>query len=195
MVPPHALGVAVLVEVADPVRRHPALALLLKLSELAAGALPQVTVTLAGGALNVGSRAGDTVIVLETGASALPHASLAAHVSTMVPPQAPGVAVLVEVADPVSRQPAPPLFVKLSELAAGAFPQVTVTLAGGALNVGSRAGDTVIVLDTGASGLPQISVAFHVSTMVPPQAPAGDCADKVELADPLMRQPAPPLFE
>ena len=186
---------AVLVEVADPVSRHPALALLLKLSELAAGALPQVTVTLAGGALNVGSTAGDTVIVLDTGASALPHASLAAHVSTMVPPQAPGVAVLVEVADPVSRQPAPPLFVKLSELAAGAFPQVTVTLAGGALNVGSRAGDTVIVLDTGASGLPQISVAFHVSTIVPPQAPAGDCADKVELADPLMRQPAPPLFE
>ena len=113
----------------------------------------------------------------------------------MVPPHALGVAVLVEVADPVRRHPALALLLKLSELAAGALPQVTVTLAGWALNVGSTAGDTVIVLDTGASGLPQISVAFHVSTMVPPQAPAGDCADKVELADPLMRQPVPPLFE
>ena len=71
-------------------------------------------------------------------------------------------------------------------------PQATVVLAGGALNIGNNAGETVIVLDTGASALPQRSVAFHVSTIVPPQAPAGLCAVLVATADPLMRQPAPP---
>ena len=159
--------------------------------------MPHATVVLAGGAENVGNEAGDTVIVLETGAIVLPQISVAAHVSTIVPPQTPAglCAVLVEVAVPLIRHPPLPPLEYVRPLAAGALPQVTVTLAGGALNVGSRAGDTVIVLDTGASGLPQISVAFHVSTIVPPQAPAGDCADKVELADPLMRQPAPPLFE
>ncbi len=70
--------------------------------------MPHVTVVLAGGVANVGREAGETVIVLETGAIGLPQASLAAHVSTIVPPQAPGVAVLVEVAELLSKQPAPP---------------------------------------------------------------------------------------
>ena len=66
---------------------------------------------LPGGVANAGSAAGVMVIVLETGAIVLPHASVAAHVSTIVPPHAPGVAVLVDVADPLIRQPAPPLLV------------------------------------------------------------------------------------
>ena len=149
---------------------------------------------LPGGVANAGSAAGVMLIVLETGASALPHASLAAHVSTMVPPQALGVAVLVEVAEPVSRQPAPPLLLKLSELAAGACPHDTVTLAGGVAKVGNAAGDTVTVLETGASVLPQRSVAFHVSITVPPHAPAGVCAENVETPLPVIRQPALPLL-
>ena len=147
---------------------------------------------LPGGVANAGSAAGVMLIVLETGASALPHASLAAHVSTMVPPQALGVAVLVEVADPVSRQPVPPLLVKLSELAAGACPQDTVTLPGGVAKAGRVAGEMVIVLDTGAIVLPHASVAAHVSTIVPPHAPG--VAVLVDVADPLIRQPAPPLL-
>ena len=71
-------------------------------------------------------------------------------------------------------------------------PQATVVLAGGALNVGNNAGETVIVLETGASDLPQISVAFHVSTIVPPHAPGGTCVAIVEVAVPLIRQPVPP---
>ena len=133
------------------------------------------------------------MIVLETGATVLPQASVPAHVSIMVPPHVPGVAVLVEVAVPVRRQPVPPLFVKLSELAAGAPPQATVTLAGGATNVGNAAGETVIVLETGAIVLPQISVAAHVSTIVPPHA--GGVAVLVELTVPLIRQPPLPPLE
>ena len=71
-------------------------------------------------------------------------------------------------------------------------PQATVVLAGGALNIGNNAGDTVIVLDTGASVLPQRSVAFHVSIIVPPHAPGGTWVDMVETAVPLSRQPEPP---
>ena len=71
-------------------------------------------------------------------------------------------------------------------------PQATVVLAGGALNIGNNAGETVIVLDTGASALPQRSVAFHVSTIVPPHAPGGTCVAIVEVAVPLIRQPVPP---
>ena len=51
------------------------------------------------GAVMVGNAAGVTVIVLETGASALPHASVAVHVSVTVPPQGSGVALNVEVLD------------------------------------------------------------------------------------------------
>jgi hypothetical protein len=52
----------------------------------------------------VGNAAGVTVIVLVTGARALPQISVAVHVSVIVPPHGPGVAEKVEVADvPASR--------------------------------------------------------------------------------------------
>jgi hypothetical protein len=60
---------------------------------------------LPGGALNVGNAEGLTVIVLDTGASALPHASVAVHVSVTAPPHAPGIVESVEVADPLIEQP------------------------------------------------------------------------------------------
>ena len=44
------------------------------------------------GEVIVGNGAGSTVMVLDTGASVLPHASVAVHVSVTVPPQAGGVA-------------------------------------------------------------------------------------------------------
>ena len=57
------------------------------------------------GAVIVGNAAGLTVMVLVTGASALPQASVAVHVSVIVPPQGPGVALNVDVLEaPVIRQ-------------------------------------------------------------------------------------------
>ena len=58
---------------------------------------------LAGGEVNVGAAAGVTVIVLKA-VMVLPHASVAFHVSVMVPPQGPGAAVWVDVADPLIKQ-------------------------------------------------------------------------------------------
>ena len=55
---------------------------------------------LEGGEVNVGAAAGVTVIVLEA-VIVLPHASVAFHVSVTVPPQGPGAAVCVDVADPL----------------------------------------------------------------------------------------------
>ena len=56
------------------------------------------------GAVMVGSAAGLTVMILVTGAIVLPHASVAVHVSVIVPPHGPGVAEKVDVLDvPVSR--------------------------------------------------------------------------------------------
>jgi hypothetical protein len=53
---------------------------------------------------NVGIlRHGVTVIVLKA-VMVLPHASVAFHVSVMVPPQGPGAAVCVEVVDPLIKQ-------------------------------------------------------------------------------------------
>jgi hypothetical protein len=52
------------------------------------------------------------VITLDTGASALPHASVAVQVSVTVPPQGPGVAVNVDAFDvPLMRHPPLPPFV------------------------------------------------------------------------------------
>jgi hypothetical protein len=57
------------------------------------------------GAVIVGNAAGLTVIVLDTGASALPQASVAVHVSVTGPPQGPGVALSVDGLDvPVIKQ-------------------------------------------------------------------------------------------
>jgi hypothetical protein len=118
--------------------------------------------------VNTAGGAGVTVIVLVTGTSALPHASVAVHVSVIVPPQGPGAAENVEVLDvPVIRQePASP-FVKLRVDAVGVAPHAIV-IAPGAVIVGNAAGVTVIVL------LPLIvllhaSVNVQVSVRVPPQ--------------------------
>ena len=61
--------------------------------------------------MNTAGGAGVTVMVLVTGASTLPQASVAVHVSVIVPPHGPGVAENVEVADvPVIRHdPVSPL--------------------------------------------------------------------------------------
>jgi hypothetical protein len=54
----------------------------------------------------VGSDAGLMVIVLVTGVSTLPQASVAVQVSVTVPPQAPGAAVMVDGFDvPLIRHP------------------------------------------------------------------------------------------
>ena len=72
---------------------------------LGAGNAPHATVV-APGAVIVGNAAGSTVITLDTGASGLPHASVAVHVSVTVPPHAPGVAVNVDGFElPLNRQP------------------------------------------------------------------------------------------
>ena len=57
------------------------------------------------GAVIVGNAAGLTVIVLVTGVTVLPHASVAVHVSVTVPPQGPGIALSVDALDvPVIKQ-------------------------------------------------------------------------------------------
>jgi hypothetical protein len=64
-----------------------------------------------GGVVNTGGGAGVTVMVLVTGVIVLPHASVAVHVSVIVPPHGPGAAENVDVADvPVIRHdPVSPL--------------------------------------------------------------------------------------
>ena len=118
--------------------------------------------------MNTAGAAGVTLIVLVTGVSALPHASVAVHVSVIVPPQGPGAAEKVDVFEvPVIRHdPASPL-VKLRVDPVG-VPLHAIVIAPGAVIVGSAAGATVIVL------LPVIvllhaSVKVHVSVIVPPQ--------------------------
>ena len=148
---------------------------------------------LAGGALNVGTAAGCTTIVLTLGARVLPHWSVAFHVSVTTPPQGPGGAVWVEVAEPEMRQPAPAPLLKPNELGAGMAPQATVIL-GAAANVGNAAAFTTIVLETDWMVLPHWSVADHVSVTTPPHGPG--VAVKVEVAAPLIRQlPEPPLLK
>jgi hypothetical protein len=60
-------------------------------------------VIVAGGEVNGGAAAGVTVIVL-TAVMVLPHASVAVHISVPEPPQGPGAAVCVAVADPLIKQ-------------------------------------------------------------------------------------------
>ncbi len=154
---------------------------------LGAGIAPQATVILDGADI-VGNAAGDTVIVLETEASALPQESVAVQVSVTVPPQAGGVAEKVDAFEvPLIKQP--PVNPLLNEmvLGAGIAPQATVILEG-AVIVGNAAGDTVIVLETEASALPQESVAVQVSVTIPPQA--GGVAEKVDALEvPVIKQP------
>ena len=136
-----------------PLIKHPPLKPLVNVIVLGDGIDPQSTVV-AGGAVIVGRAAGLTVIILDTGANALPHASVAVHVSVTVPPQGPGVVVNVERLDvPLIKQPPVNPLLNVIVLAAGTPPQSTV-IGPGAVIVGSAAGLTVIILDTDASGLP-----------------------------------------
>ena len=123
--------------------------------------------TSTGALVNTGTAAGVTVIVLVTGTSALPHASVAVHVSLIVPPHAPGAAEKVDVADvPVIKQdPLSPLL-NVSVDDAGTAPQAIV-IPEGAVITGSAAGVTVIVLDPEIV-LPQASVYVQLSVSVPP---------------------------
>ena len=118
--------------------------------------------------MNTAGGAGDTVIVLATGASALPHASVAVHVSVIVPPQAPGAAEKVDVLDVpvIKHDPVNPLvYVKVED--AGVAPQAIVIPAG-AVITGSAPGVTVIVL-LPVMVLLHASVNVQVSVNVPPQ--------------------------
>jgi hypothetical protein len=134
-------------------------------------------------------------MVLVIGVKALPQASVAVHVSIIVPLQVEGGAENVEGLEvPLIRQePVNPLEYGLV-LETGAVPQ-DIVISAGAVIVGRGAGLTVMVRVTGVRALPQASVAFHVSIMVPPQAPAGLWAEKVDGLDvPLIRHPpAAPL--
>ena len=66
-------------------------------------------------------------------------------------------------------------------------------MSAGAVIVGSTAGSTVIVLVTDASGLPQGSVAVHVSVTGPPHPP-GAALNVDGLDVPLIKQaPLPPF--
>ena len=71
-------------------------------------------------------------------------------------------------------------------LGPGKAPHATVVAAGGVI-VGNAAGSTVIILETDASGLPQISVAVHVSVTGPPQLGTALKVDGFEV--PLIKQP------
>jgi hypothetical protein len=152
-----------------------------------AGNAPHVTDKFAG-AVIVGKAAGLTVIVLETGAKALPQESVAVQVSVTIPPHEVGVVVNVDGLEvPLIKHPPLNPFVNESVDGAGNDPQATVIVAG-AVIVGKAAGLTVIVLETGAIVLPQESVAVHVSVTVPPQEPGGvENVDGLEV--PLIKHP------
>ena len=117
--------------------------------------------------MNTAGGAGVTVMVLVTGASTLPQASVAVHVSVIVPPQAPGAAENVDVADVpvIKHDPLSPL-VNGRVDDTGVAPQAIV-LAAGAVMVGSAAGVTVIALEPLIT-LPHASVNVHESVSVPP---------------------------
>jgi hypothetical protein len=76
---------------------------------LGAGIALQATVTF-DTAVNVGGSAGLTMIVLDA-VIVLPHASVALHVSVIVPPHGPGAVVCVDVAVPLIKQVPLPAFV------------------------------------------------------------------------------------
>ena len=116
-----------------------------------------------GGAVaNTATGAGLTVIVLVTGASVLPHASVAVQVSVIVPPQAPGAAEKVDVADVpvIKHDPLNPL-VNGRVDDTGVAPQAIV-MAAGAVITGNAAGLMVITCVKMVLLLLQGSLATHV---------------------------------
>ena len=121
------------------------------------------------------------------------HASVNVHVSVSVPPQLAIVPVLIAVTVPDIKHVPDDEFVYATVGIAGIASQATDIFIGAAVNIASGAGVTVMVLDTDASGLPQISVAVHVSVIVPPHGPGA--ALNVDVLDvPLIKQdPLSPL--
>jgi hypothetical protein len=189
MPPVQVLGIAEKVESAEvPVIKQLPTTPFEKVNAEAAGSPPQLTVILTG-AVIVGIGAGATVIVLLTGANALPQKSVAVQVSVVTPPQAVNTGEKVDNAE-VPKIPQAPtaLFVKGNVEGAGIAPQATARLPCRGMT-GSGAGDTVMVLETAANTLPQASVPFHVSIMVPPHA--GGTDEKVEGSE-LLERPQPP---
>ena len=132
------------------------------------------------------------MIVLFTGTNALPQASVAVHVSVIVPPQGPGAAEKVDVFEvPVIRQDPDSPLVKLRVDAAGVAPHATAMPAGVVI-VGSDGGVTVMVL-LPLIALLQASVNVHVSVSVPPQPVVEPVLTAV--TDPEIRQVPDAEFE
>ena len=158
--------------------------------EAAGTSAAHVTVTGVGVPVITGGVVSLIVIVLDTEASVLPQMSVAVQVSVTFPLQFPATVVenVDELEFPSSKQPPLNPLVNGIVLEAGNAPQVTV-ISPGATIVGNTAGLTVIVLDTGAKSLPQMSVAVHVSVTVPPQAP-GVVVNVDGLEVPLIKHPA-----
>jgi hypothetical protein len=142
--------------------------------------------------LVVGLTVSLTKIVLETETKVLPQMSLAVQVSRTCPLQFPEIIVanVDKFEVPLIWQLPPCPFENDRVLADGSrFEQVTVMLEG-AVIVGNAAGLTVMNLETEVRVLPQMSVPVQVSVIVPPHAPDGVCALKVEAFEvPLIRQP------
>jgi hypothetical protein len=196
-VPPQVSGVTVNVERLEvPLIKHPPLNPLVNERVDGAGNNPQATVIVLG-AVIVGNAAGLTVIVLETGAKALPQESVAVHVSVTIPPQEPGGVENVDGLEvPLIKHPPLNPFVKERVDGAGNEPQATVILEG-AVIVATAAGLTVIVLDF-VIVLPKRSVNDQDSIIVPPQAGEAGlvdvCALNIEVTLPLIKQaPDAPL--
>jgi hypothetical protein len=156
-----------------------------------AGIASQATVTSAGGAVNTAGGAGVTVMVLVTGASTRPQASVAVQVSVIVPPQGPGVAENVDVLEvPVIKQePVSPLvYVSVEDV--GVTPQAMVMPVGEVIT-GSAAGVTVMFLDP-LMVLLHASVKVQLSVSVPPHPVTVPVL--VAVTDPEIRQePEAPL--
>jgi hypothetical protein len=156
-----------------------------------AGIPLHVTVSLTGGAVNTAGGAGVTVMVLVTGVSTRPQASVAVQVSVIVPPHGPGVAEKVDVFEvPVIRQePVSPLvYVSVEDV--GVTPQAIV-MPVGAVITGSAAGVTVMVLDP-LMVLLHTSVKIQLSVSVPPHPVTAPVL--VAVTVPEIRQVPLPLF-
>jgi hypothetical protein len=96
IVPPHPPGDPLNVDRLDvPFIKQAPLNPFVKDIVEAAGVAPQ-GILIATGAVIVGNDAGLTVITLDTGVNGRPQASVAVHVSVIVPPQAPGAALKVD---------------------------------------------------------------------------------------------------
>src|SRR5512140_3111462 len=102
-------------------------------------------------------------MVLETGNTVRPHASVAVQVSVTVPPQAGGIAVQVERLDvPEIRHPPVRPFVNVIVLADGTAPQATV-IAFVAVTASTVVYSIALVVALPITVRPHASVAVQVS--------------------------------